>query len=558
MAESFGGLTAHSWRDRWQRLVERLRESHQHAVQGPTYLLSRWLFLRLLGLVYLAAFWSLYVQISGLAGTRGILPVGARLNLVEVVYQRQHGALLGMLRAWLEFPTLQWFVPAALRGAADSGVTDLVLHATCWLGMLGSVLVVAGVVPIAALAVCWGCYLSLYTAGGLFLSYQWDALLLETGLLAMLYAPAQLLPALSRERWPSAAGRWLLWLLLFKLMFLSGITKLLSTDPTWANWTALDYHYQTQPLPTWVAWYAHHLPAPVQWASLAFMWLVELVVPFAIFAPARFFWLRRVAAGLVAALMVLILLTGNYGFFNILAIVLCVPLLDDELLGRLAPGRLRMYVDELGFHESESYPRFVFGLAAAAILVPLSVGSMARESIATSIRGGGLPQSAAVLLKWTDGPYGWFQRYHLTHGYGLFRVMTTSRSELVFEGSHDGRQWFEYPFRYKPAHPARRPGFCIPHMPRLDWQLWFAALDVQHGNPQSDPLLRELVRALLEGRKEVLDLVGGNPFATGPPKFVRVVHYRYTFSEQGSSAWWRRVQIAASPAATLTDTARGR
>src|SRR5207245_8803495 len=112
-----------------------------------------------------------------------------------------------------------------------------------------ALLVMAGVAQAPALALLWACYLSLSVVGQTFLWFQWDGLLLETGLLALLYAPTRWLPRRERERAPSGVIRWLVWLLLFKLMFLSGITKLVSGDPTWRHLTALDYHLWTQPLP---------------------------------------------------------------------------------------------------------------------------------------------------------------------------------------------------------------------------------------------------------------------------------------------------------------------
>src|SRR6184192_4685496 len=246
---------------------------------GPTYVLSRWLFLRLLGLVYLIAFVSLALQVTGLVGEHGILPAAAFLERARGLY----GAA-----AYRLHPTACWL------GAGDGA-----LRALCWSGAILALLLLAGVAQAPALALLWACYLSLSVVGQTFLWFQWDGLLLETGLLALLYAPTRWLPRRERERAPSGVIRWLVWLLLFKLMFLSGITKLVSGDPTWRHLTALDYHFWTQPLPPWTAWYAQLLPARVHKGMTLGMFAIELGVPWLIFAPSPWRRLRIAACALL-------------------------------------------------------------------------------------------------------------------------------------------------------------------------------------------------------------------------------------------------------------------
>src|SRR3989442_113671 len=222
------------------------------------------------------------------------------------------------------------------------GTNDGVLRALCWAGAALALLLVAGVAQAPVLLLLWIGYLSLTVAGQNFLWFQWDGLLLETGLLAVLFAPIQLRPSLRCERAPSTVMRWLVWGLLFRLMFLSGVTKLASGDPTWLHFTALDYHFWTQPLPTWPAWYAQWLPEWMHQGMTIAIIGIELLVPWFILVPER--WggpraraARRAACGLLVLGQLAIALTGNYGFFNLLAIVLCVSLLDDAALRRGAP-----------------------------------------------------------------------------------------------------------------------------------------------------------------------------------------------------------------------------
>jgi hypothetical protein len=470
--------------------------------------LTRWLFLRLLGLVYAIAFVSLAVQVAGLIGSGGLLPAAPYLDWARSIYGAEAYRLL---------PTLLWF-----------GAGDAALRLIAWTGAALGGLVVLGIAPRAALAGAWLLYLSLSVAGQDFLSFQWDALLLETGLLAVLWAPpgwraARELPS------PSRPVRWLLVFLLFKLMFLSGATKLLSGDPTWRHLTALDYHFETQPLPTWLGWYAHQLPSAVHRTQTAVMFAIELGAPWLLFAPVG---LRRLRYAGVAALVLLqagIALTGNYGFFNLLAVVLCVPALDDSVLGRALPARIAT------MERGGPWRRAVV-LALVPPIALLSGLSGWAELAYTSAAGGGraaLPGWGATLLNWV-APLRSF------NGYGLFRVMTTERPEIVVEGSVDGQRWVAYDLAYQPGPVGRAPGFVAPYHPRLDWQLWFAALDPMRGLP----LLQALSRGLRAGTPAVRALVGRDPFPHSAPRQVRFALYDYRFTSWGerkrSGAWWAR------------------
>ncbi len=483
--------------------------------ESRSYLLSRWLFLRLLGVVYLVAFASLALQITGLVGEHGVMPAGRFLEWARSIYGTEAYRLL---------PTVFWL-----------GWSDLALQLVSWAGVGLALLLVLGVAPLATLVLLWLLYLSLTVAGQSFLSFQWDALLLETGLLALLWAPAEWLPRRS-EPIPSPLARWLLVFLLFKLIFLSGLTKLLSGDPTWRTATALDYHFETQPLPPWTAWYAHHFPSGVHRAATIVMFLVELVAPWLLFAPARLRSLRIAGCAAIVLFQLGIAATGNYGFFNLLTIVLCVPVLDDALLGRLLPLRLAA---EAG----ESRPRRLLIGVVAPVLLFLSLLSLGREMAYTLPGARGL----GYVPRWSEQVMEWVAPLRSINGYGLFRVMTTERPELAIEGSRDGMQWTEYEFRYKPGPVTRRPRLVAPFHPRLDWQMWFAALDPL-GNYD---WLQSLAGRLRAGTPEVLALLGRNPFPDAPPRFVRLVKYDYRFStaeeRRRTGAWWVRERVADGP-----------
>jgi lipase maturation factor 1 len=522
-------------------------------LEPPTRDLVRWVFLRSLGLIYLIAFVSLWVQIVGLVGSRGILPADSAMAAMRQGADGQH---LGLERYHL-VPTLCWFK-----------ASDGFLKFQCAAGAALAVLLMVGVAPAPCLFLLWLIYLSLATVCREFLGFQWDNLLLETGFLAIFLAPLQLWPRLSRGAPPSRLVLWLLRWLLFKLMFQSGCVKLLSHDPVWRNLTALTFHYETQPLPTWIGWYAHQLPAWAQMASAAAMFGIELFVPFLIFAPRR---LRHFACLVLAGFQALIFLTGNYCFFNLLTVALCLLLLDDAALKPFLPRRLRDWLrppapQKLGTQWNASLPDAEQPTPSsplaplpsplkprkwpAQVTVPLAaiavVTSLMQYSVMFRTR---IPWPRPLL-----GAYGWLEPFRIFNSYGLFAIMTTSRLEIIIEGSDDGATWRAYEFKYKPGGVKRRPGFVEPHQPRLDWQMWFAALGTYRQNPW---LVNFCVR-LMQGSPTVLSLLERNPFPNAPPKYVRAIVYDYHFTDfatrRKTGAWWRRQEQGAYlPALCLDD-----
>lgn len=469
---------------------------------------TRWLFLRLVGLVYAVAFASLAVQVAGLIGPSGLTPARPYLAWAHSIYGGSAYRLL---------PTVFWL-----------GAGDAALRLAAWTGVVLAILVLAGVATRAALAGAWLLYLSLSVAGQDFLSFQWDALLLETGVLAILWAPPGWRPRRELPP-PSSLVRWLLVFLLFKLMFLSGATKLLSGDPTWWQLTALDYHFETQPLPTWVGWYAHQLPTSVHRIQTAVMFVIELGAPWLLFVPDRFRRLRYAGVAGLVLLQAGIALTGNYGFFNLLAVVLCVPALDDRVIGRLVPIRLE------SVRPGPSWRRAML-VAVVCPIALLSALSAWAELAYTSGAAGG----AAALPRWAGTLLGWAAPLRSFNGYGLFRVMTTERPEIVMEASIDRTHWLPWDLRYKPGPVNRAPGFVEPYHPRLDWQLWFAALDPMRGIP----LLQALSARLRAGTPAVTALVGPSPFRATAPRFIRFAYYDYRFTtwteRRKTGAWWVR------------------
>ncbi len=479
---------------------------------GPTlgpdrYEAASWIFLRGLGLIYFAAFASLAVQILGLVGSAGVLPLESYLRAVH--------EYLGVA-AYRIVPTLFWL-----------NTSDAALLAGTMAGMALALLVVSGIAVRAALVGLFTLYLSYVYAGQVFMTYQWDALLLETGFLAIFLTGG------------SRVVVWLYRWLLFRYLFMAGVAKLVSGDPTWRNLTALEYHFETQPLPTPLAWYAAHLPHWILAGGTAATLVVEVGVVFLIFAPRR---LRAVAAWCVLGFQSLIALTGNYNFFNLLTMLLCIFLFDDAALRGVLPTRLGARIAELAPRAGRTAT--TIAAAVAFTIVPVGVNRVWRL-----LSGTGFP--AADILTSAIAPF------LVVNSYGLFAVMTTARPEIVVEGSDDGEQWREYEFRYKPGSIWRRPGWSLPHQPRLDWQMWFAAL----GGPAEAPWFGGFLLRLLENSSPVLSLLAVNPFPDHPPKYVRAVLYEYRFADAKTHAttgqWWVREEEGSYfPAVSLADFGR--
>jgi predicted DCC family thiol-disulfide oxidoreductase YuxK len=457
----------------------------------PRYDLVSFLFLRLFGLIYFSAFVSFGVQAQGLIGSHGILPLA---DLVDVATSR-----VGLERFVL-MPMVFWW-----------NASDFAIQAVCWAGAGLSLLLVFNLLPRLCLFLLYALYLSLLYGGQAFMTFQWDTFLLEAGFLALVLSFATM------------PGIWLLRWLLFRFMFMSGMVKLLSGDPNWWNLSALSYHFLTQPLPTPLAWYAAHLAPHVLTFATGATFFVELILPFFIFGPRR---LRFFAAFGILMLQIGISITGNYNWFNLETMLLCLPLFDDAALQNLLPQRpIRL----LPIRAEKNVPRKTVKVVVGGLAVVIVFCSL----VQMDERFGGNPPVVAQIVDRVVEPL------HVVSSYGLFAVMTTKRDEIVIEGSNDGIEWREYEFRYKPGDIARSPPWNIPHQPRLDWQMWFAALE----DPRRLPWFWHFVQRLLENEPTVTALLEKNPFPDKPPLYLRAEFYEYTYAdseEKAKGIWWDR------------------
>jgi len=483
-------------------------------LRPEAFTLSRWLFLRSFGVVAFGAFLSVRSQILGLMGSEGILPAESVASILASQGSQGQFPVTRLLLGNASDSRLQALCLAGAVAAASATLLD---------GVLVPLPGPAALIPSFALLAVLFLYRTIATAGGQWFRLQWDSLLQETSFLAALVA---LPPVLGF----SEQARWLVHLLLFRLMVGSGVVKLASRDRAWQTLRAMDYHYLTQPLPAGAARLAHlYQGRRVSTFSSAGMFLVELLGPFLFFGGSA---MRLVGFALQASLQLGIIATGHYGFFNALTLAMCVSLLDDSLLSWLPLPT---------FPPTPSASPLLTA-AACFITMPLAVAQAVGLSSALSGRLN-LPDWMLRVHNW------WMRRFSIGQSYGLFATMTTRREEVVIQGTDGWSGWRSYGHRYKPDADLARGLKSVPpmHMPRLDWWLWFVPLGLRGA------WLRSLCGRLLTPTtsQDVLKLFDPDhlpfPDPARPPVAVRIVSTEYTWAKNrtdSSSPVWRR---ASSP-----------
>ncbi len=453
------------------------------------YWLSRLAFQRGLALIYLIAFLNAVNQFRPLIGERGLLPVP------EFVRQR----------SFRDAPSI-----------FHLHYSDRFFAAVAWTGVLVAAGLLAGLgdrLPLWAhmsvWALLWALYVSIVNVGQTWYSFGWETLLCEAGFLAIFLGPASVEPPLL----VLFALRWVL----FRLEFGAGLIKIRG-DECWRTLTCLHYHHETQPMPNPLSWFFHHLPGPVHRVEVAANHVTQLVVPFLLFLP-------QPVAGVAAAIVVItqgwLVLSGNFSWLNALTIVLALPVLGDDLLGRVLP------VEPSAALAPSSPWHQVTVLVVVVVIVVLSYWPV-RNLL-----------SRRQLMNYSFDPL------HLVNTYGAFGSITRVRREVVIEGTADqhggsNAEWREYEFKGKPGDVRRLPRQIAPYHLRLDWLMWFAALSPAY----AQAWFGQLVQKLLENDLATLKLLRHNPFPDEPPVYVRALLYEYSFTDRRerreSGAWWKR------------------
>ena len=470
---------------------------------GPGYGLTRFVLLRLLGLVYLMAFATLVNQGPALIGRHGLLPVGDFLD--DAVAEL--GSRAAGFRA---LPSVFWL--------ADG---DPALLVAGWTGVGLAALLLAGYGNALTLAVLAALQVSISNVGQTFYAFGWEIQLVETGFLCIFLVPLADGRPLAR-RPPPLAAIWLLRWLAVRIMWGAGLIKLRG-DPCWRDLTCLDFHFETQPIPNPLSPWFHALHPAVHKAGVLFNYLAELVAPFFAFGPRR----ARYAAGAVmAALQIVLLASGNLSFLNWLTLVPILACFDDGLWRRVLPRALVARADAARAGAAPSRAQGVVTAGLVALVAFLSVSPVKNL----------LSGQQVMNTSFTSLP--------LVNTYGAFGTVGRERDQLVIEGTQDqsvtpNTRWTAYQPKCQPADPARRPCWMSPYHYRLDWLLWFAAM----GSPREYPWAVRLVWRLLEGDRATLGLLAGDPFGGAPPRFVRVELYRYRFAAPGAKTWWERTRL---------------
>jgi hypothetical protein len=444
-------------------------------------------FLRALGFLYVVAFAGWATQYGPLVGADGLTPAG---DFLDRVAQRWGGTVDGFLR----LPSVFWL-----------DCSDGVLGAVGWIGAALGGAVMLGLRSWPVMLGLWGMYLSIVHVGQAWYGYGWETMLLETGFLAVFLCPLRNGGVAPPARPVLALLRWEL----FRLMIGAGLIKLRG-DPCWRDLTCLATHYETQPVPNPLSWWLHHQPLWFHRIGVGWNHVVELLVPWLLFAPAR---LRHLAGVLLASFQVGLIVSGNLSWLNWLTLVLCLVCFDDTV------WRPR--------HREDSTPSRTGRIAVYALVVLVAV-------LSVPVVQNMLSPNQAMNTS--------FNRLHLVNSYGAFGSIDKIRRELVIQGTQaqdptdPEALWRDYEMPCKPGALDRRPCVISPWHYRLDWQIWFA----YRGDLGSHPWLVHVAAKLLEGDPEIRELFEDDPFGGVAPRFVRIVQFEYAFTDSLADGWWTR------------------
>jgi Lipase maturation factor len=459
--------------------------------------LVRLLFQRALAAIYLIAFLVVLQQFKPLLGERGLLPVPAFLKRVSF-------RTAPSIFCWR--------------------YSDRLLNGVAWTGILLSALALAGLsdrgpiwVSMSTWLVLWALYLSIVNVGQKFYGFGWESMLLEAGFFTAFMGPS----------WTDASPipvlilRWML----FRTELGAGLIKL-RHDQCWRELTCLFYHYETQPLPNPLSWYFHRLPRIMHRFAVVFSHFVQVIVPFALFAPQPF---ASIAGALIIFHQLWLIVSGNYSWLNWLTVALGITAFSDSILVNVIPVVV-----------PQTAPRplpfdvllYVLAAAAALLSIQPALNLFAKNQ----------------LMNYSYNPF------HLVNTYGAFGSVTRNRYEIVLEGTdepilNERTYWKEYGFKAKPGGLRRMPPQIAPYHLRLDWLMWFLPFSVMVTDssilvPGYEVWFMRLVQKLLENDAQTLKLLHDNPFPQRRPAFIRALFYHYQYADwrekRETGAWWTR------------------
>ena len=471
----------------------------------PTYWLTRFIILRLLGVVYAVAFLVLINEVIPLIGSDGLLP--ARIFIKQV---RQ--ALGSMGAGFMRLPSVFWFFHS-----------DASLLITAWIGFILSLIVVAGYANAPMLTIIWFLYMSFVHIGQEWYGYGWEIQLCETGFLAIFLCPLIDMRPFPKRPPPFQIIVLFRWLI-FRMMMGSGLIKIRG-DEIWRNGTALYYHFETQPIPGPLSRWFHFLPRAVLRMGVWFNFLAELIAPLFAFWPRIG---RHIAGCIMVLLQVILILSGNLSFLNWLTIIPALACFDDGFWARILPGILIKKAKAAEANAEPSRPMIITAWVVTIIIALLSI------------------QPALNLLSSRQIMNTSYDPLELVNTYGAFGTVGKERMNVVFEGTtdenpSDSSAWKPYVYKGLPVALDKRPPQIAPYQLHLDWQMWFASME----SPDAYPWVFNLIWKLLHNDANATSLFAYNPFSGSPPRYIRAVLYQYSFAKAGNAKglWWNRRRI---------------
>ena len=468
------------------------------------YVITSFVILRLLGIVYFFAFLSLATQVIPLLGEKGLLPAENFLDALESRYENK-------IDAFVSWPTIFWFK-----------ISDTMLVGLAWIGVILSLIMIIGFANVPLLFILWLIYLSFVNIGQLWYSYGWEIQLIETGFLAMFLCP--LLDPRPFAKQPHNIVIWLFRWLAFRIFLGAGLIKIRG-DQCWRDLTCLYYHYETQPIPNPLSPYFHFMPKWFHQIGVLWNHFVELIVPFFVFSPRI---LRYIAGILMISFQVILILSGNLSFLNWLTIIPCIACFDDNFFRRIMPRWITSKAEHAANNRRVSKVEDAIAWTLVVIIILLS---------APVIQNLLSPYQAMNTS---------FNQWHLVNTYGAFGSVGKVRGELIIMGTDEEvirpeTKWRAYEFKAKPGDHYRKLPIIAPYQPRIDWQIWFAAFQT----PEQNPWLLHLIWKLLDNDKNSLSLLANNPFTDEPPRYIKVEYYQYKFALPGNKEGlvWDRTYI---------------
>jgi hypothetical protein len=519
-----------------------------------TWIVTKWVILRLTGLVYLIAFLGAYYQNRGLMGSNGLQPASDFMDSIQ-------NKFASPWEGFQNHPTIFWWMD----------LQDDRMEAVALAGMTLSALVVLGEDSVILMGLLWLLDFSIVTiaSGTSFYNYGWESQLLETGFLALFLC--DVLPqfrdrARNRKSPPSPIVLWLFRWLCFRISMGAGLIKIRG-DSCWTQKTCLHYHFETQPIPSPMSFFFHFLPK----------WALEHAVDMDLFVQVYTSWivlvptslpgaprllnkllltLVRIGGVIQAGFMINIIMSGNFAFLNHLTIIPALACLDDgcwpQFVHTLATGERKRREGKPYTHKTFTWwrPRLLMDLLLLAM-----IGNLSWPVVDNLFQWSGQRQQMNAS----------FGRFRLVNTYGAFGSVGKGRYEPIVSITYNGHDWHELEFPCKPGTVTRRPCFCAPYHYRVDWNIWFLGFKPHMNMLQGrEAWLLSLVSKLLDANAkerpwlDLLDRTSASMLRKNyekkfqTPLYAKVDMYHYTMAAplwqilpeylegKQNIVWWER------------------